>query len=413
MGAKHVSQQYSGSDKQSSSSRETSRSSITSKNHADAVQDSADAERIGNEKVATTGRPVAGRAGLVGNVGQSGADGAEEGAGGNTDHPPSVVEELLTYEAQMNHTLQANRALVEAYWRVRMLVEEASRLGQAVALPTHDELMLTALVEKSNGRRSLPSELEKSLAREKETLELQLTRSRAELCESQMALQQAMSGLHRDQASAERDLAVIRQRAAAETLRADDLAERLELLESAVSSKDNDKLLRQLRRSQDDLVEQLAVLQREASAGDLSVSTISRGQNAPVPHLCSKDDRCSTQNDARVLQLKADKEALREELKNFHNTHRELQSRLCETDARPKAANCPVDTDAQAYALKVHELTKQLQALERERSELQRRAFAAEEQRDTIQAYVDAHMWKMQKELIELKDGHGAPRKEQ
>ena len=87
-----------------------------------------------------------------------------------------------------------------------------------MALPTHDELMLQSLVEKGmSGRRSLPSELEKALVREKETLEVQLTRARAELGERQQALQQALSTQHRDSAASDRELLVLRQKVNSET----------------------------------------------------------------------------------------------------------------------------------------------------------------------------------------------------
>ena len=71
----------------------------------------------------------------------------------------------------MNGTLQANRALTEAYWRLRGIVAAAGGGGEgggsAVALPSHEELGLLALIQPATGRREVPSELEKALQREK------------------------------------------------------------------------------------------------------------------------------------------------------------------------------------------------------------------------------------------------------
>ena len=47
----------------------------------------------------------------------------------------------MPYE-QVTETLESNRGLVEAYWRVRLLAEEAGRLGQPLSLPSHEELSL-------------------------------------------------------------------------------------------------------------------------------------------------------------------------------------------------------------------------------------------------------------------------------
>ena len=80
----------------------------------------------------------------------------------------------------MNGTLQANRALTEAYWRLRGIVAAAGGGGEggggaAVALPSHEELGLLALIQPATGRREVPSELEKALQREKAGLTLALT----------------------------------------------------------------------------------------------------------------------------------------------------------------------------------------------------------------------------------------------
>ena len=85
-----------------------------------------------------------------------GADGAERsrigsamGSARTLEHaaeaqPPAVVAELAKYERRVNEVLEMNRGLVEAYWRVRMLAEEAGRLGQPLSLPGHEELSLQA-----------------------------------------------------------------------------------------------------------------------------------------------------------------------------------------------------------------------------------------------------------------------------
>ena len=103
-----------------------------------------------------------------------------------SDPPPNWAVELSRTETLVNSTLEANRGLVEAYWRVRMLAEEAGRLGQPLSLPSHEELSLQALiVQGQGGRRAVPSELEKALSREKQWIEMQLTQTKSELIVTQ------------------------------------------------------------------------------------------------------------------------------------------------------------------------------------------------------------------------------------
>ena len=97
--------------------------------------------------------------------------------------------ELIAYEATVNAALEANRALVEAYWTLRELAEEAERLKQPLVLPPHAELLTAALVEPGTGRRAVPSEAEKGLMREREQLKMQLARAHAATDEQQQRVQ--------------------------------------------------------------------------------------------------------------------------------------------------------------------------------------------------------------------------------
>ena len=77
------------------------------------------------------------------------------------------------------------------------VAEEAGRLGQPLTLPSHEELNLSALVlPGAHGRRSVPSELEKALSREKDAIENQLTAARTDLLGSQQTLQQTQAAKH-------------------------------------------------------------------------------------------------------------------------------------------------------------------------------------------------------------------------
>jgi len=113
------------------------------------------------------------------------------------DELPGLARELHAYEHVVNGALQANRALHEAYWRLRSLSEEAARKGQPALVPSHDELQLEALIEPGTGRRQLPSEAEKILRREKEALQQQLERAERHFEEEQRQWTEAMIDHHR------------------------------------------------------------------------------------------------------------------------------------------------------------------------------------------------------------------------
>ena len=157
------------------------------------------------------------------------------GTGADAEQVKKLSEVLLKYETQLTSTQEANRGLVEAYWRVRNLAEEAGRLGQPLSLPSHEELNLSALVlPGAHGRRSVPSELEKALQKEKEAIEKALEVERNELLVVQQTLQIQMTEKRKGAAILEKELQRVREQRDAALASASKLQVRVEELEAAV-----------------------------------------------------------------------------------------------------------------------------------------------------------------------------------
>ena len=310
-----------------------------------------------------------------------------------------LISELRSYQTQVTATLESNRGLVEAYWRVRMLAEEAGRLGQPLTLPSHEELQLRALIlENAQGRRQVPSELEKALTREKEAIENQLTAVRSDLEVAQQSLQQAQIASKREVTALQKELDRVRAQAMAlqkEELR---LQTRVDELEVAVPAQKNAELVNQLRRTQAELIEQLTALKSEGGLDPLPGGT-------QLPSSLDGTGLVVQGEPGSLMALAAaEKDELIEQV-------RELERQLEEArkgGSRPiTGGSAKGPADVNFMRLQIAELEAEQSKLERERTLLTRRAIAAEEQLATMQAYVDTYMTKYQVEIVRLKQTGG------
>eukprot|EP00965_Chrysotila_dentata_P149927 4951543-Pleurochrysis_carterae.AAC.1 len=107
---------------------------------------------------------------------------------------------IREYEERVRTILQVNRALVEAYWRLRRLAEGAALTHQMLEVPSHEELLLSVQVG-ADGRRQVMSELEKSLDNENSRLRTQLERV-TETLSAHSALEASEQRLESQQAAA-------------------------------------------------------------------------------------------------------------------------------------------------------------------------------------------------------------------
>lgn len=309
--------------------------------------------------------------------------------------PPKLVAELREYQVQVTSTLEANRGLVEAYWRVRMLAEEAGRLGQPLSLPSHEELNLRALVlEGAHGRRQVPSELEKALSREKDAIENQLTAVRADLEVAQQSLQQAQVANQREVGALEKQLGRVREQVSDLRSTEERLQSRVDELEVAVPATKNAELVNQLRRTQAELIAQLTELKSEGGLDPLpsgpALSTSSSAAALAAPG-------------SLVALAQAEKEELQKQIAQLEQQLEEAKK----GSSRPSSAGGSGSKDVKYLSLQVRELEAELGRLERERSVLTRRATYAEEQLSAMQTYVDTYMGKYQTEIMRLKQAPG------
>ena len=307
--------------------------------------------------------------------------------------PPKLLAELVKCERQVTATLEANRGLVEAYWRVRMLAEEAGRLGQPLSLPSHEELNLSALVlPGAHGRRSVPSELEKALSREKDAIENQLTAARTDLLGAQQMLQQTLAAKHREATALEKELCRVRELASEEAGRAERLHRRVDELEAAVPAARNAELVVELRRTQEELIQQLTALKGEGGLDPLPASqqqldvAAPAGLEADAVHL---NDAAHGESDDLRAQIRVLERQLDEQ---------RVPSMDC-------AGGSVEGSDARHLRIQIRELEAYQAQLERERSEYARRAAYAEEQLNAMQAYVDENLGKYQREILRLQRG--------
>jgi len=330
--------------------------------------------------------------------------------------PPAVVAELTRYERRVNEMLEMNRGLVEAYWRIRLLAEEASRLGQPLSLPSHEELSLQALVlPGAAGRRSVPSELEKALQKEKDTLAMQYEHCQMERNVAQRALHEASATQHRELASLVAELSSFRHQAAIHEERAERLQQRVLDLEEAVPAAKNDELVARLRKTQEELIYALRQLQAEGMLDPLPASALEpmkRYSPPPPPRPPSKGLRShgshggsggSGGSERLVVdeRTKRENEQLREQIANL-----EAQLDLAGAGAGRAAVGAGgggASADVRMLRLQVSELEGYQVKLERERSELARRAAAAEAQLASMQQYIELNLAKYQHEIRRLR----------
>jgi hypothetical protein len=314
-----------------------------------------------------------------------------------------LVAELNEYEQKVTATLEANRGLVEAYWRVRMLAEEAGRLGQPLSLPSHEELNLSALVlPGAHGRRSVPSELEKALSREKDAIENQLTAARGDLLVAQQSLQQTAAAGHREVGALEKELQRVRTLAHEHSDRADRLQKRVNELDKAVPAARNAELVAQLRTTQAELIQQLTALKGEGGLDPL----------VPVAAQMRPLTGASGASEAGGLTalMRRENDELRDQLVALQTKLEKVRS-----GSRPPTGGSETPAEGgggsssqvRVLKLQVRELEGYQAQLERERSELNRRAIYAEEQLKMLQEELNRKLAMYQREIMSLKKSLG------
>jgi len=299
---------------------------------------------------------------------------AAVGGGHLSDREKALSSELHMYQRTVNGALQANRALHEAYWRLRSLVQQAARRGEVATLPSHVELQLGALVQPATGRREVPSESEKGMAQEKAALQARLERLEGELEEAEARWREALVDQHKGsvaEAAAEEVGRAEELRVAADA-RAEQLQARVAELEAGREAESNSKLVEELRGSQESLLAQIEQLR----------------ENGDNPH-----------GDA-TAKSKAEAEA---EVQALRHQVEELENKLAAADERAQLPLLGGSYDAQKLQLQVRELTRVQGELERERTELARRAAYAEAQLAEMQQYLGTNIGKYQKEILRLR----------
>ena len=316
--------------------------------------------------------------------------GAGGGGGGASAPTAKLVEELHEAELRVTATLEANRGLVEAYWRVRMLAEEASRLGQPLSLPSHEELHLSALVMPgSHGRRMVPSELEKAIMREKEAMENMLTTARSDLLIAQQSLQQQATANHREVATLQKELDATRAQAGAHKSEASRLQDRVDELEVAVPAAKNAELVAQLRKTQAELIHQLTELKVEGAEWARS----RRCRAAPSGADGGEDGGAPS---GLVELVRRENDDLKEQLEK-------LSEQLALAESGRQGTPGGGVTDVGVLRVQMKELEAYQLELERDNAKLKRSLTFANEQLETMKQYVDTYLPKYQKEIMRLK----------
>lgn len=191
-------------------------------------------------------------------VSTAAAEGAAEGAAS------ALARELHEYEAIATSSLKANRALIEAYWRLRLLVLEAQREGQPVQLPSHEDLGLQLLIDPHSGRREVPSEAERALEREKARLEAQLARARQGLEQHNELAELSLAGQQKNSAALSKEKAELSEQLASASASEQELRDQIASLEAEASEPAASEV-RSLRVQKAELLTAHAKLERERS----------------------------------------------------------------------------------------------------------------------------------------------------
>lgn len=272
----------------------------------------------------------------------------------------SLAAQLHSYQHTVNDALSANRALHEAYWRLRAVVRE----GSDFSLPSHEELQLGALLEPGSGRRELPSEAEKLLLREKAELQALCERREMEVDQAEARYREAVLSSH--PAASEEQIKRTEQMARESDERAQRLQERVAELEGGVEREEESRaLVEELRASQEALLAQIEQLRQ---GGDMG----------------------------RVAESAGEVKALRMRLES-------TEAKLSVAEERIHLPVLGGSFDAQRLQLHVRELTRVQGELERERTELTRRAVHAEAQLAEMQQYLTSNIGRYQKEILRLR----------
>jgi chromosome segregation ATPase len=268
---------------------------------------------------------------------------AAEAVARGADPAEAFKVELVLYERQLNMALEANRGLVEAYWRVRAVAGEEN-------LPSHVELMGAAGVDVSTGRRAVMSEFEKGLARERDRLAGKLAAAEAGAA---AAAGEALGEVSRHRASL-REVEEERDERESEVRRVSEAAAKAEARAGELA-----------RRMEEAVRDEQAMLRRQ---GEESVEL----------------------------------QALRKAMAALEAEKGALLARIEEAEGRaPPLGQSPggyqaalAERNAQLRELKwkVAEHTQSEAALERERTEMKRRACAAEDQLAELQRYLSSNI---------------------
>jgi len=311
-----------------------------------------------------------------------------EAAARGADQKQVLTDELLDYEKQLNATLEVNRGLVEVYWRMRAVVGEE-------LLPSHAELLGEAAVEPETGRRAVMTELEKGLAKEKVALAKALAAAQAQLDEG--AAQSA-----KQLVEAQGNLA----------------SQKNSMLEAAKGAEEHGNAT------------QAALARAEAAEArcEVAEAKLAEEEVAAASRLRAMDEESMSVEERRrhdkamLTELVDGKKtdelevaALRKALTALERDKAELGARLQESEtlAAPPFAGQPgeyeaalANRNAQLRELKwkVAEHTQSEAALERERTEMKRRAYAAEDQLEELQRYLSTNIARYQKEILRLRE---------
>jgi hypothetical protein len=160
-------------------------------------------------------------------------------------------------------------------------------------------------------------------------------------------------------------------------------------LEAAVPAARNAELVAELRRTQEELIQQLTALKGEGGldplASQLDVAA-SVGLEADAVRL---NDAAHSENDDLRSQIRVLERLLDEQ-------------RVSSMDC---AGGSLEGSDARHLRIQIRELEAYQAELERERSEYARRAAYAEEQLNAMQSYVDDNLVKYQREILRLQRG--------
>ena len=261
------------------------------------------------------------------------------------------------------------------------------------------------------GRRSVPSELEKALQREKETLEVQFEQCKTELNVAQKALQQASATQHRELGSMEAELRRLRGEAASSEQRADGLHRRVLELEEAVPAAKNEELVAKLRRTQEELLMQLNALQSQGVLDPLPASALEpAGALHPPPRPPSSSVASRERSKPGSRGSSASERLVVDERTKRENEQLRAQIAQLEQQLTSVGGGGGGGGDSKLFKLQIRELESYQSQLERERSELARKAATAEAQLKAMQEYVDTNLGRYQKEIVRLRqllDGSG------